>query len=308
MMEQNLVNGRFRFTRLRLHSFCPALELTSEYLHCNRKVNHTEPGSGRERTTLQSVAKYVKVEDFSFPVQPRSPIQHLLWEPEEMHGVFITESARATRICVIRSKRRSGRGAEYQSETVLAGLPGRALLAPAGFRGSGRARPGRRRRRQQRLLPLLAPRARGEPAALRRRQKANVLSAVGLRVNEALRLSWTRLCPRARRFAASAAASRPVISLVPSRLGRKAPSVPAWPRESRQRSARQGPAAVPRRAGPVNVQSGAGKPCLSSGLCSGGSGSADPRPPQPARPCAGRSNATRPSILPRWDISPWKLC
>lgn len=300
MVEQNLVNGRFPFTRLRLYSFCPALELTSEYLHRNQKVNHNEPGSGRKHTTLQSVAKYVKVEDFSFPAQPHSPIQHSLWEPEEMHRVFITESAGASRICVIRSKRRSGRGAEYQSETVLAGIPGRALLAPAGFRGAGRAQPGRRRRRL--LLPLLAPRARGEPAALRRRQKANVLSAVGLRVNEALRLSWARLCPRARRFAASAAASRPVISLVPSRLGRKAPSVPAWPRESRQRSARQGPAAVPRRAGPVNVQSGAGKPCLSSGLCAGGNGAADPQPPQPARLCAGRSNAMRPSILPRRDI------
>lgn len=56
VVEQNLVNGRFPFTRLRLHSFCPALELTSEYLHRNQKVNHTEPGSGRERTTLRSVA------------------------------------------------------------------------------------------------------------------------------------------------------------------------------------------------------------------------------------------------------------
>lgn len=73
VVEQNLVNGRFPFTRLRLHSFCPALELTSEYLHRNQKVNHTEPGSGREGTTLQSVAKCEKVEDFSFPAQqPRS--------------------------------------------------------------------------------------------------------------------------------------------------------------------------------------------------------------------------------------------
>lgn len=52
-------------------SFCPALELTSEYLHRNQKVNHTEPGSGRERTTLRSVAKCEKVDDFSFPAQPR---------------------------------------------------------------------------------------------------------------------------------------------------------------------------------------------------------------------------------------------
>lgn len=71
VLEQNLVNGRFPFTRLRLHGFCPALELTSEYLHCNQKVNHTEPGSGRARTTPQSVAKCQKVEDFSFPAQPR---------------------------------------------------------------------------------------------------------------------------------------------------------------------------------------------------------------------------------------------
>lgn len=51
VVEQNLVNRRFPFARLRLHSFCPALELTSEYLHRNQKVNHTEPGSGRQRTT-----------------------------------------------------------------------------------------------------------------------------------------------------------------------------------------------------------------------------------------------------------------
>lgn len=57
MLEQNLVNGRFPFARLRLHSFCPALELTGEYLHRNQKVNHTEPGSGRARATLPAVAK-----------------------------------------------------------------------------------------------------------------------------------------------------------------------------------------------------------------------------------------------------------
>lgn len=70
VVEQNLVNGRFPFTRLRLHSFCPALELTSEYLHRNQQVNHPEPGWGRECTTLPSVAKRRKVRDFSFAAQP----------------------------------------------------------------------------------------------------------------------------------------------------------------------------------------------------------------------------------------------
>lgn len=106
-------------------------------------------------------------------------------------------------------------------------------------------------------LPAARARARGEPAALRGRPKANVVSAVGSVLTR--RSGWAGLCPRARRFETSAAASRVVISLVPSRLRRKAPAVPARPQESRQRSARQGPAAVPRRAGPVNVQSGAGK-------------------------------------------------
>lgn len=71
VLEENLVNGRFPFARLRLHSFCPALELTSVYLHCNQKVNHTEPGSRRARTTPRSVAKWEKVEDLGFPAQPR---------------------------------------------------------------------------------------------------------------------------------------------------------------------------------------------------------------------------------------------
>lgn len=59
--EQNLVNGRFPFTRLRLHSFCPALELTSEYLHCNQRVNHTgaaRGGRARRLALLLSAKKW----------------------------------------------------------------------------------------------------------------------------------------------------------------------------------------------------------------------------------------------------------
>lgn len=71
----------------------------------------------------------------------------------------------------------------YQSESALAGLPGRALLAPAGFRGAGRARPGRRRR-----LPLPAPRARGGAGSPSREAKSKRRFCRGFRVNEAQRL------------------------------------------------------------------------------------------------------------------------
>lgn len=141
VLEQNLVNGRFPFTRLRLHSFCPALELTSEYLHCNQRVNHTGAGSGRARTAPRSVAKCRKVEGFSLPAQPRSLRYSIYFgRPAKGARCLLRRVPGQARVCVISSERRSGRGAEYQSEPALAALPGRALLAPAGFRRAGRAR------------------------------------------------------------------------------------------------------------------------------------------------------------------------
>lgn len=153
MVEQNLVNGRFPFTRLRLHSFCPALELTSEYLHRNQKVNHTEPGSGRERTTLRSVATVQKkVKDFSFPALPsytiyfgcpakRSPC--LLWRVPEQAP-----------ICVIRSKRRSGRGAELSKRERLGRAPRQ------GFTGTRGIPRGRASAARAAAVAAAAPRAR----------------------------------------------------------------------------------------------------------------------------------------------------
>lgn len=82
---------------------------------------------------------------------------------------------------MIRSERRSGRGAAYQSQTALAGLPGWALLALVGFRGAGRARPGRR---LPVLAPLGTPREQGGTRSTSRQQRF----CRGLRVNEAQRL------------------------------------------------------------------------------------------------------------------------
>lgn len=190
------------------------------------------------------------MEDFSFPAQPRfSHTIFTLGARRNASRCLLGRVPAQARICVIRSGRRSGRGAEYQRETALAGLPGRALLAPAGFRGAGRARPGRRRRRLP-PLPGHGGEWGGEPAALRGRPKSKTSFLPGFRVNEA-QGPGPGSAGGFGSVAASAAASRPVISLVPSRLGRKAAAVPARPRESRQRSVRHGPAAVPRRAGPV---------------------------------------------------------
>lgn len=175
------------------------------------------------------------------------------------------------------------------------------MLAPAGFRGAGLARPGRRR------LPLPGHGGSQQPFAGGQKQTLSLLWHPRER-------GATAGPERAPWFAASAAASRKVISLVPSRLGRKGPGVPAWLRESRQRSARQGPAAVSRRAGLVNVQSDAGKPCLPCRLRAWAGGEEGARrTPTPASHCqpgcswAGPTRRAFPSC-PDGIFSPWKLC
>lgn len=100
VMEQNLVNVRFPFTRPRLYSLCPALELPSGYLLRNQKVNHSEPSSGRERTTLLSVAKCEKKVDFSFPARPRSP-DTIFTLGARRNALFITRVPGQARICVM---------------------------------------------------------------------------------------------------------------------------------------------------------------------------------------------------------------
>lgn len=213
----------------------------------------------------------------------------------------------------MRSERRSGRGAEYQSQAALAGLPGRALLAPAGFRGAGRARPGRRR------LPLPAPCSLlpapcshhccpGEPGATSplvggAPAPANVSPAVfcvfkNRRVlAPAGATSSGRLCLHARRLAKSAAASLAVLQCV----------VMVTPGE---KSTRRGPQRADKglggeACGPpallmfnLELESGQRLASLLGPMQGVPTPARDPRPGcmgSPAGPCTMHS-----SVLPRW--------
>lgn len=191
----------------------------------------------------------------------------------------------------------------YQSESALAGLPGRALLAPAGFHGAGRARPGRRRR-----LPL--PGHGGEPGALRGRPKPNVVSAVGSALTR--RSGWAER-GSARGFGASqasAAASRPVISLVPSRLGRKNARL-SLPGLRRADKGLRGKAPRPCHGGPAllmfNRERGSAVPLLPDPTPEPGGGTRTPA--CRCQPGCVEASPAQPTSLscPAGLFSPWKL-
>lgn len=309
VVEQNLVNGRFPFTRLRLHSFCPALELTSEYLHRNQKVNHTEPGSGRECTTLRSVATVQKkVKDFSFPALPSYTIYFGC--PAKRSPCLLRRVPEQAPICVIRSKRRSGRGAELSKRERLGRAPRQ------GFTGTRGIPRGRASAARAAAVAAAAPRARwrggGEPGALRGRPKANVVSAVGSALTR--RSGWTER-GSARGFGASqasAAASRPVISLVPSRLGRKTARL-SLPGLRRADKGLRGKAPRPCHGGPAllmfNREQGSAVPLLPDPTPEPGRGGGMRTPARRCRPGCAEAGPAQPASLscPAGLFSPWKL-